>query len=76
MKFNLRRHRFQPTQAKWRIVFMICATIYIVCATFYNIFGSGERQPWDSVEKDDQKNGRNDEKKQLDGVRIVNESQH
>ncbi|XP_011343507.1 putative inorganic phosphate cotransporter isoform X2 [Ooceraea biroi] len=65
-----------PTQAKWRIVFMICAGIYIACATFYNVFGSGERQPWDNVEKDDEKNERNNEKTQLDNIRIVNESQH
>lgn len=55
---------------------MICAVIYIICATFYNIFGSGERQPWDNAEKDDEKNEKNNEKKQLDGVKIVNESQH
>ncbi|XP_024871213.1 putative inorganic phosphate cotransporter isoform X1 [Temnothorax curvispinosus] len=61
-----------PSHAKWRIVFMICAGIYIFCATFYAIFGSGQRQAWDNPDKDDDKN----EKNELDGVRIVNETQH
>lgn len=34
--------------AQWQKVFFIAAGIYILCATFYNIFGSGERQPWDN----------------------------
>ncbi|XP_025995967.2 putative inorganic phosphate cotransporter isoform X2 [Solenopsis invicta] len=53
-----------PSQAKWRIVFMICAGIYIFCATFYVIFGSGRRQAWDNPDKDDDKN----EKNQLNNV--------
>jgi len=63
---------FQPSQAKWRVVFMICAGIYIFCATFYAIFGSGQRQAWDNPDKDEDKK----EKNQLDSVRIVNETQH
>lgn len=34
--------------AQWQIVFFISAGIYIFCASFYNLFGSGERQPWDN----------------------------
>lgn len=34
--------------AQWQIVFFIAAFIYIACATFYNLFGSGQRQPWDN----------------------------
>lgn len=34
--------------AQWQIVFFIAAGVYIFCATFYNIFGSGVRQPWDN----------------------------
>lgn len=34
--------------AQWQIVFFIAAGVYIFCATFYNIFGTGVRQPWDN----------------------------
>ncbi|KAL0128026.1 hypothetical protein PUN28_003337 [Cardiocondyla obscurior] len=61
-----------PSQAKWRIVFMICAGIYIFCATFYAIFGSGQRQKWDNPDKDDDKK----EKNNLNNVRITIETQH
>ncbi|XP_012224783.1 putative inorganic phosphate cotransporter isoform X2 [Linepithema humile] len=65
-----------PTQAKWRIVFIICAGIYILCATVFVIFGSGQRQAWDNPEKDDEKS-RDDEDKQIKiSVKIVNETQH
>lgn len=33
---------------QWQIVFFIAAGVYIFCATFYNMFGSGQRQPWDN----------------------------
>lgn len=39
--------------AQWKIVFFIAAGVYVFCATFYNIFGSGERQPWDNPATDD-----------------------
>lgn len=38
--------------AQWQIVFFIAAGVYIFCATFYNIFGSGVRQPWDNPMND------------------------
>lgn len=38
---------------QWKIVFFIAAGVYVFCATFYNIFGSGERQPWDNPATDD-----------------------
>lgn len=38
---------FQPTQAAWRVVFFVAASIYILGATFYLIFASGARQTWD-----------------------------
>lgn len=38
---------------QWKIVFFIAAGIYIFCATFYNIFASGERQPWDNPANDE-----------------------
>lgn len=38
----------QPSQAKWRIVFLTAAGVYAGCCTFYNFFGSGVRQPWDN----------------------------
>ncbi|XP_051157227.1 putative inorganic phosphate cotransporter isoform X3 [Leptopilina boulardi] len=60
----------QPTQAKWRIVFMLSAAIYIVCATFYLIFGSGERQAWDNPDKDT-----NENKSNLEAVKTTNETQ-
>lgn len=43
----------QPTIAAWQKVFFIAAGVYIFCATFYNIFGSGKRQPWDNPANDD-----------------------
>lgn len=39
----------KPTMESWQVVFFIAAFVYIFCATFYNIFGRGERQSWDSV---------------------------
>lgn len=39
--------------AQWQVVFFIAAIIYVFCATFYNIFGSGERQPWDNPLNDE-----------------------
>lgn len=38
---------------QWQIVFFIAAIIYIACATFYNVFGSGDRQPWDNPMNDE-----------------------
>ncbi|XP_015595983.2 putative inorganic phosphate cotransporter isoform X2 [Cephus cinctus] len=62
----------KPTQAQWRIVFMIAAAVYIASATFYNIFGSGQRQPWDNPEKDvDRKDG-----KDLERMNGLNDTQH
>lgn len=37
---------------QWKIVFFIAAGVYIACATFYNLFGSGVRQPWDNPSND------------------------
>ncbi|XP_053981510.1 putative inorganic phosphate cotransporter [Hylaeus volcanicus] len=61
-----------PTHAKWRLVFMISAVVYIVCAIFYIIFGSGQRQSWDNPEKDEDRH----EKQGLDTVKSVIETQH
>lgn len=51
----------QPSQAKWRIVFITAAGVYAACCTFYVLFGSGQRQPWDRQEEDP------DKKKEADG---------
>lgn len=64
---------FQPTQAKWRLVFMISAGVYVACATFYVIFGSGQRQLWDNPDKDEE---RQHEKQDLRCVKTVSETQH
>ncbi|XP_076244130.1 putative inorganic phosphate cotransporter protein picot isoform X2 [Calliopsis andreniformis] len=61
-----------PTQAKWRLVFMISAGVYILCATFYIIFGSGQRQSWDNPDKDEERH----EKQGLESVKAVTETQH
>ncbi|KAJ6645996.1 putative inorganic phosphate cotransporter, partial [Pseudolycoriella hygida] len=42
-----------PSMSQWQIVFFIAAGVYVFCATFYNIFGSGERQPWDNPLNDE-----------------------
>ncbi|XP_063696887.1 putative inorganic phosphate cotransporter isoform X2 [Culicoides brevitarsis] len=42
----------KPTIAAWQKVFFIAAGVYIFCATFYNVFGSGKRQPWDNPAND------------------------
>lgn len=44
----------KPDHAHWRIVFFIASAIYVFCATFYNIFGSGQRQPWDNPSRDEE----------------------
>lgn len=61
-----------PTQAKWRIVFMISAGVYTVCALFYTVFSSGQRQTWDNPDKDEEK----DEKHGLETVKTIAETQH
>ncbi|XP_043269781.1 putative inorganic phosphate cotransporter isoform X2 [Venturia canescens] len=64
----------KPTQAKWRMVFMLSAAVYIGCSLFYIIFGSGERQFWDNPEKDEER-----KKKPKDaeaGIKSLNETQH
>ncbi|XP_049873005.1 putative inorganic phosphate cotransporter isoform X2 [Pectinophora gossypiella] len=43
----------KPTQAQWRKVFYIAGGIYLFAGTFYNIFASGERQPWDNPADDE-----------------------
>lgn len=63
---------FQPSQAKWRLVFMISAGVYVVCTTFYIVFGSGERQPWDNPDKDEQPKDRKDP----ENGKTVNETRH
>ncbi|XP_026299705.1 putative inorganic phosphate cotransporter isoform X4 [Apis mellifera] len=63
-----------PTHAKWRLVFMISAGVYIACATFYVIFGSGQRQPWDNPDKDEER--QQHEKQDLRCVKTVSETQH
>ncbi|XP_018320987.1 putative inorganic phosphate cotransporter [Agrilus planipennis] len=50
----------QPTQAKWRIVFITAAAVYAGCCTFYSIFASGQRQPWDDPATDDPKKSKRD----------------
>ena len=60
------------THAKWRIVFLLAAGVYIVCSTFYILFGSGERQSWDNPEKEEERQ----EKQVLDSVKTVDESRH
>ncbi|KRT86300.1 membrane transporter [Oryctes borbonicus] len=41
-----------PTQARWRIVFVTAAAVYAGCCTFFVIFASGQRQPWDNPDTD------------------------
>lgn len=38
---------------QWRKVFFIASAVYVACATFYNVFGSGKRQPWDDPSTDE-----------------------
>nr|XP_012151210.1 PREDICTED: putative inorganic phosphate cotransporter isoform X4 [Megachile rotundata] len=61
-----------PSQAKWRLVFVISAGVYVVCTIFYVIFGSGQRQSWDNPEKDEEKQ----EKQALDSVKTIAETRH
>ncbi|XP_015522232.1 putative inorganic phosphate cotransporter isoform X1 [Neodiprion pinetum] len=62
----------KPTQAQWRIVFVISAVVYIACGTFYLLFASGVRQPWDNPEKDKPKRV----KKDIEGAQALNETRH
>ncbi|XP_017780119.1 PREDICTED: putative inorganic phosphate cotransporter isoform X2 [Nicrophorus vespilloides] len=43
----------RPTQAKWRIVFIVAGVVYAACCTFYMFFASGERQDWDNPDNDE-----------------------
>ena len=61
-----------PTQAKWRLVFMISAAVYVVCGIFYIIFGSGQRQAWDNPDKDEERH----EKQGLESIKTITETQH
>jgi hypothetical protein len=38
----------QPTQAAWRVVFLIASGVYMVCGGSYVLFSTGTRQAWDS----------------------------
>ncbi|XP_048507778.1 putative inorganic phosphate cotransporter isoform X2 [Athalia rosae] len=62
----------KPTQAQWRIVFMISAAVYVVCGMFYLVFASGRRQAWDNPEKDSKKSNTKD----IEGAQVLNETQH
>jgi len=42
----------QPTQAAWRVVFLIASGVYFVCGGSYVLFSSGVRQAWDSPDDD------------------------
>ena len=42
----------QPTQAAWRLVFLIASGVYIVCGGSYVLFSTGVRQAWDSPDDD------------------------
>ncbi|KAK7792600.1 hypothetical protein R5R35_005317 [Gryllus longicercus] len=48
----------RPTQAAWRVVFMISSGVYVVCGSIYLIFGTGVRQAWDNPENDVHVNGK------------------
>lgn len=48
---------FQPTQAKWRTVFITAAAVYAGCCTVFTIFASGKRQPWDNPDNDKKQEG-------------------
>jgi ACS family sodium-dependent inorganic phosphate cotransporter len=41
----------QQTYAQWRKVFGIIAGVYAGGAIIYTLFGTGELQPWNSVQK-------------------------
>lgn len=58
------------------MVFIISAAIYIVCATFYVIFGSGERQPWDNPDKDDDRQEKKKAAGDVEATQSINETQH
>lgn len=66
----------QPTIGQWQIVFFIAAGVYIFCATFYNIFGSGVRQPWDNPMNDDKADEATAVPVLLNGNGEINESRH
>ncbi|XP_044592760.1 putative inorganic phosphate cotransporter isoform X1 [Cotesia glomerata] len=65
-----------PSQAKWRIVFIICGAIYIIGATFYIIFGSGQRQSWDNPDKDEEIEKKRRKPNDVEAAKVINETQH
>ncbi len=44
----------QQTFAAWRTVFLISSAVYLVFAAVFAAFGSGEVQPWNYVENEDE----------------------
>ncbi|XP_074040781.1 putative inorganic phosphate cotransporter [Leptinotarsa decemlineata] len=41
-------------QSQWRTIFLVTAGLYLLADIFYIIFGSGDVQPWNSVEENDE----------------------
>lgn len=41
--------------AEWHKIFSIGATVYLASGVFFCVFGSGETQPWNSVETEETK---------------------
>lgn len=44
---------FQPSITSWRIIFFVTIGLYIVEIIAYLTLGSGEQQPWNSIEGTD-----------------------
>lgn len=45
---------FQTDKSLWNTVFMTAAVLFITTGIFYNVFASGEVQPWNYPKKKDE----------------------
>ncbi|CAH0720449.1 unnamed protein product, partial [Brenthis ino] len=43
-----------PTISAWRVIFFVTIALYVIEIIVYMIFGSGEQQPWNDVQENDQ----------------------
>lgn len=62
---------FQNTFEQWRPVFFIGASVYIISAIFFLFFGTGDTQPWNYPENQENKD-KDGDLKEMNGVHVKN----
>lgn len=54
---------FQNGLHEWHIIFYIGSSVYVASAIIFCIFGTGDTQPWNNIEKE--------QKKSIDGIENI-----